>query len=76
MAKPGEPCEHRLGEARIDFELATLGVQPRRVDRRLRRLEGDQLAGGFGRPSAVWRMPDGALVPASDARSGGVAALD
>jgi gamma-glutamyltranspeptidase/glutathione hydrolase len=42
---------------------------------RVRIVDGTGLATSFGRPSAVWRMADGSLVPASDARSGGVAAF-
>lgn len=49
--------------------LRALGHAPRLLD-------GSEMAGGFGRPSAVWRTPDGMLLPASDARAGGVAALD
>ncbi len=40
----------------------------------VRLVDGVGLSTAFGRPSAVWRTADG-LVPASDARSGGVAAF-
>jgi gamma-glutamyltranspeptidase/glutathione hydrolase len=48
----------------------------RRLGHDPRLLDGSDSAGGFGRPSAVWRLPDGTLHPASDARAGGVAATD
>ena len=47
----------------------------RELGHRLRVLDGADLAGGFGRPSAVWRNEDGLLIPASDALAGGVAVL-
>lgn len=42
---------------------------------RLVRRDGQDMSGGFGRPSAIWRDADGWLIPASDARAGGVAVL-
>jgi gamma-glutamyltranspeptidase/glutathione hydrolase len=39
-------------------------------------VEATGLGNPFGRPAAVWRDASGALVPASDARAGGVAVLD
>ena len=41
----------------------------------VRLIDGVGTPVSFGRPSAVWRMPDKSLVPASDARGGGVAAF-
>ncbi|MBM3531679.1 MAG: gamma-glutamyltransferase family protein [Alphaproteobacteria bacterium] len=41
----------------------------------VRPVDGSGLPTAFGRPSAVWRAADGSLIPASDARSGGVAAF-
>jgi len=58
----------RFPEA-VTAGLRSLGHAPRLVD-------GHDMAGGFGRPAAVWRMAEGGFVPASDARAGGVAALD
>lgn len=72
------PRLHSQGEgleldARIDTAtvegLRALGHAPRLVD-------ATGWGNPFGRPSAVWREPSGALVPASDARAGGVAALE
>ena len=54
-------------DASVVARLETFGHRVRLVD-------GVGLPTSFGRPSAVWRTADG-LVPASDARAGGVAAF-
>ena len=64
----GLELDARIDAATVDG-LAALGHAPRLVD-------GTGWGNPFGRPSAVWREPSGALVPASDARAGGVAALE
>lgn len=56
-------------------------VEPAVIERlktfghRVRLVDATALPTSFGRPSAVWRAADGSLIPAADARSGGVAAF-
>lgn len=64
----GLELDERIEEALIE-RLRAVGHQPRLVD-------GTGWGNPFGRPSVVWRGASGALLPASDARAGGVAAFD
>jgi gamma-glutamyltranspeptidase/glutathione hydrolase len=64
------------GELELDARIEAATVERlAALGHRVRLVDGVGLATSFGRPSAVWRMADGSLVPASDARSGGVAAF-
>jgi gamma-glutamyltranspeptidase/glutathione hydrolase len=64
----GLELDARIDQAAVDG-LRALGHRPALVD-------GAGWGNPFGRPSSVWRTAAGDLVPASDARAGGVAALD
>lgn len=62
----GLELDARIDAATIEH-LRGFGHRPRLVD-------GAGWGNPFGRPAAVWRDGSGSLVPASDARAGGVAA--
>ncbi len=70
------PRIHTEGDAlEVDSRTAPTVVERlTALGHRVRLVDGVGLPTSFGRPSAVWRTADG-LVPASDARSGGVAAF-
>ena len=71
------PRLHSQGEElEVDSRLAPAVVERlKTLGHKVRLIDGVGLATAFGRPSAVWRVADGSLVPASDARGGGVAAF-
>ena len=71
------PRLHTEGaELEVDARTEPVAVERlRTLGHRVRLVDGVGIPTSFGRPSAVWRAPDGSLIPASDARSGGVAAF-
>jgi gamma-glutamyltranspeptidase/glutathione hydrolase len=71
------PRLHTEGEdLEIDTRIAPATIERLKIlGHRVRLVDGSGLPTAFGRPSAVWRTAAGDLVPASDARSGGVAAF-
>ncbi|MCC6469432.1 MAG: gamma-glutamyltransferase family protein [Alphaproteobacteria bacterium] len=71
------PRIHTEGrDLEIDSRVASSLIDRMRgLGHRVRLVDAPSLPTAFGRPSAVWRAIDGSLVPASDARAGGVAAF-